>query len=409
MIIRSIKARAAGQHVRARAAVEHIVARSAGQRIDARPAGQHVVARAAIDAGTAVTSGQHVVMRRADQIFDSGQRVAGRIAAIGKAGLQVDDDTVGRIGETGGIDPGAAIQRVGARARDQHVVTGATAQRAAARRGTQRIAIGRPDDVFDIVETVTLGVAELSEAGGEVDRHTRRARRIIGGVVTGAAIERIRPSAAGQQVVARAAGQDVGVGVAGQHVVTGAAGQIFDTRQRIALCIAAMAETIDQADANRLGGSGIVRGVETGSADQLVGASATGQNIVALAALQRVGTSAAQQRVVATAAVERVVALIADQRIGTRAAFDLVGTGGAGDAVVVRRTDDMFDRQQPVALGVAAVADTAVHRDFDPSRRIGIGHGVETSTAVHRIGTAAPGQQIVARATDQRFVRAAAL
>ena len=408
-IIRRIEACAALQQIGARAARQHIVARTADQRIAARAAGDRVVARAAVDHRAAVAAGQRVVLGRTRQVLDRRQGVAGRVAAVGESRLEVDDNPIGRIDEARGIDAVAAQQRVGARARDQHVVARAAGQDAARCRRAQLIVIGRADDVLDVAQPVAFGIAILREARRQIDRNRSGRCGIIGGVVARSAIERIRPRATDQHVVTGTAGQHVGVAVAGQRVIEGRSGDVLDTRKRVALGVAAMPQARHQADLDRLRRGGIVGGVEAAATDQGVRAGSARQRVVAFAAFQRIAAQAAEQRVVAAAAVERIVAVIADQGIRASAALDRVRARRPRDAVVIGRADDMLDRQQPVALGVAALADAAVHRDGDAGPGVGIADRVVSRAAVERVGAAKPDEQIIARAAFQGFVRAAAL
>src|SRR4029453_9718926 len=157
---------------------------------------------------------------------------------------------------------------------------------------------------------------------------------IIGGVDSGAAVERIGAAAALEPVVAAVAIERIGAAAAlegvvvlepGQHVVAGIAdeqirirrtGQVLDADQRVALRGAAKPLVGFQADHDGLCGITVIRGIGS------------------RAAIERIGAAAALDLVVAAKAEDRVVSAIAEDRVG--AIGDAVsGVEGLGVVVSV--------------------------------------------------------------------------
>ena len=411
------------------AAVQHIGARATGQRVVACPAQQRVVAGRAA---------QLVIVIRSDQHLDRHQGIALRIAADADAAIQRDMDCRSRSRIVGRIDAIAAIEQIRARAADQRVVARPAVQLVVARIAGQRVIARRPDQVLDADQHVALGIAAMRDAGAQIHRNRRGRRRIVRGIAAIAAIERVRTRAADQRVVAKPARQHVGPGITGQRVVVVRPDDVFDGDIGIALGGAAMADAGGQIDIDPGVRIGIVRAVVAIAAVQRVGPLAAHQRVVAPAALQQVGRRIADQRVgigpadhvldahqhvalghVArrgravqmhrhralrigivggvepAAADQRVGAIAADQRVIASAAIDHVRARIAGQRVVERRSGQVLDPDQHVALGIAAMAGRAIERDIH--RR---GRGV----VIGRVDPVSADQRIRARAADQNIV-----
>ena len=115
-------------------------------------------------------------------------------------------------------------------------------------------------------------------------------------VVPRAAVQRVLPRAAGQPVVPRAAVQHVGAGAAYQRVAAIGADQVLYPNQGIARGIAARYYSRAEIDAHRGGGSCI------------------GSRICSCPAVQCVSARAAFKRVIACQAGDAVVAVAAEQQ-----------------------------------------------------------------------------------------------
>ena len=113
-----------------------------------------------------------------------------------------------------------------------------------------------------------------------------------------------------------------------------------------------------------------------------VGPEAAVHEVAAAAALQQVVAAAAGQRVAAGRALEHVDAAVTGQG---------VGRGGAGE---------IFDADEFVAFGVAAVGGTGIERDADAGGGPGIVRCVAVNARaqdpVQGVGAAAAPQDVVA-------------
>ena len=431
-IAHRIGARAAIEHVRARAAFDHVVARAARQ---------------VVDPGIA---GQAVVIARTHDPFDRGQRVArGIAAAVGAAG-KVDRDRAGRFRIVRGIGARTAVEHIRARARDERVVARTAGKAAAAGRGAKRIGIGRTGDVLDADIAIARSVAARAGARRQVDGDRRARPRIVGGIATGATVQRVRAAKPCERVIARTAGQHVVARIAGQHVGLGRTDQVLDIGQGVALRIATRAGARRQVDAHARARPGIARRVGAGAAVEHVRARAADQHVVARAADQRIGTAIARQnvclrrtdhpldarqriairiaanartsrkinthasrrrriirRVKSRAAIEgictqaadervriiapaqHVVADIAGQRVGTRAALQRRSGRGRRQRIRIGRPDHALDARQGIARGVAAAGGPGLKVDRNARARCRIVGGVEPGAAGQHIGTRA--------------------
>ena len=335
-----------------------VVARAADQHIGARPARQPVVGR---------ITRQHVIARRPAQILDPGQPVTLGVAAAADARRQVHRHRRGRGAVIGHVAARATVQRVGAAAPRQHVVAGPAGQHIVGGVTDQQVVEAAAQHPLDRHQMVAGRVAGRF-APVQIDLDTRGRVRIIGGVEARATVQRVRAQSADQQVVARPAAQRVIAAAAGQHVGEGRAAQFLDSRQPVALGIAAAPRLTVEPDGDAGGGRGIVRGV------------------AAAPAVQHVRPAAADQRVVARPATQYVRPAIAGQR------------------VVERRSGQVLDAGQHIALRIAAAARRAVQSDGHRRARPGIVRHVDAVAAVQPVRTAAADQYVVACAAAQPVV-----
>ena len=390
-IVRGIDPRTAIEHIRASAADQGIIAIAAVERVIARAAADQIVAVVAVKLVVAARPGQRIVECRARDPFDIGQGIAFGIAAMADAGGKVDIDRRARGGIVGLVKAGAAIEHVRARAAHQHVIPGSARQRVIAGPARKRVVaiaagqaviaaaaakpvvIGRADDRLDPDQLVTGSIPGRADRAIERDHHARARGGIIDRVKPVTADQRVRSDAADQRVVARAAIQHLVAAAADQPVVIGRTDDMLDVLQHIARGIAADPCRAVEKDRDRAGRGRIIGGVEARSA------------------IQRVGPGAAGQRVVAIAALDPVVARAAAQRI------------------VVRRSDQMFDIADHIALGIAAAADRTVERDIDRRARTRIIHRVDARPAIDRVGTVATHDRVVAIAAQQHVAAFAAI
>ena len=276
----------------------------------------------------------------------------------------------------------------------------------------QRIVMLRAHDMLDSGQHVALrpaaGAVNPNPVGVESQPHAFL-RLLVGHGVDAAA--------SGQRIAAVPAVEPVVLAAAGQAVVAARPHQLLDSRQRVALRVAAGARGPSDGKIHRhgRGGRGIGHPVKVPvAADQAVRARAAEHCIVARAAEQRVAARAARQRVAALAARQLVVALAARQRVVARAARQRVIARAARQRVVVPAA-----RQLVVALAaehcivaraaaqrVAAraarqrvVAGPAVQAVRAPAAR----QRVVAGSAVERIAALIAGQGIAEGRADQVF------
>ncbi len=232
-------------HIKAAAARKHIRPGRPYQRVVAKPAFQRVA--------TGCTH-QHVGKSAADQMFDTCQDIALRIAANPGAAIKVRGNPAARCRIGCRINAAAAINRISARATHDGIVATAAQQRIIARSAQQRI-------------------------------------------------------------IARAALKPVIAGRTQQHVIVGRTDHPLDAQQRIALGIPAKARARLQIDINRRARCGIIRRVEPGAAVKHICARAAGQRIIASPAHERIGPATAQQLVLARAAFKQFGPRIAGNHV----------------------------------------------------------------------------------------------
>ena len=329
-----VRAVAASQDVGPAAAFQCIRAESAIKRVPAAVAGQDV---AVIGAGQVLNANQSVG-RRAVANRDRG------VAANGGAVREIDCHRFpgSRIGS--GINAGAAVDYIRARAANQNVVAVAAFQciraesaikRVPAAVAGQDVAVIGAGQVLNANQSVgrravanrDRGVAANGGAVREIDCHRFPGSRIGSGINAGAAVDYIRARAANQNVVAVAAFKRVGDLIACQRVVARSAYQVFYFAQHVALGVPAAAPARVKGHPHRLGRPGV------------------GCGINALPAAQQVRARAADQRVRPRGAFQRVV---------PGPAFEPVGAAIPCQAVVPRPAYQVFYSAQHVARGMPA-------------------------------------------------------
>ncbi len=124
----AVGAVAALEIVVAVAARHPVVAGAAVESVVAAVAPHGVVAGTAIDAVGGVVALQGIAVARAVEVLDAAQMIAGGVAAGRGAEEQVDADTGVGAAVGGGVDAGAADDRVALGTTDNDVVAGATVE-----------------------------------------------------------------------------------------------------------------------------------------------------------------------------------------------------------------------------------------------------------------------------------------
>src|SRR5712671_2657260 len=155
--------------IEARTAVKNVGPGAAGQDVIAVAADERVVSVAAIESVVAAAADQHVVARvaaervakpGADKLFDMKIDVALRVASPSEARFEIGDDEGVRCRVVDGIESGAAVDILGARAGINQVIAGAGGDIAAARAGMDDVisaagsndvmTIASPDDIIAV-------------------------------------------------------------------------------------------------------------------------------------------------------------------------------------------------------------------------------------------------------------------
>ena len=335
-VIGDVETIAADQHIGPDATVEGVVADTAVKDVDA------------------VIAVQAVIKATAEQIFDGHELVAGGVgAAVGQPAGQIDRDRTSRMHVRRRVIARAAIKLVTQAPAFEHVVAAISGQ---------LVVEGRAGQVFDAVIGIAGGFAGITQRIHQADMHAGLRIGIAGRVAAGATEQRIGTAPAGQQVIAGAAVEPVVGSVAGEFIGIARTDQVFNVLQHVALGLAARPGCAGQAHAHRQYRCRIAG------------------RVVALAALQDIRTQATGQQVIAGAAVEQV------------------GVGVTGEHIVEDRADDGFDASERVALGIAATTLAAGQADHHGSRRVGIRRRIEAGTADERIGTATAFEHVIAGA-----------
>ena len=417
-------------NVDAAAAVEHIGAGAAGQRIIAGTTAQRVITAAA---------SEMVGKGRTGQALDRNQRIALRIAAFAQTAVERDIDCRCRCGIIGRVDPVATVEHISPGTADQRVIACPARQHVVTGIAGQHVGKGRTGQPFDRNQRIAFGIATMRAAGGKIDRDRSIGCGIVGHIIAIAAVENIGPGTADQRVVAIAARQLVDPAITDQQVVVVGPRNIFDRLIGIALGRAARSRACGQVDRDTGGGIGIVGGVGAVAAHQRIRAKTTAQRVIACAAIEQVAGGIADQcigigsaddmldaaqhialrhiadrsgtieidrdrplrvgiirRVETAAADQGIGARTADQRIVAQPAVDDIGAAVAGEAIAKRRSGQVFDTDQHIAFGIAAMAHAAIERDIHGGRRGVIIGGVDAVATHQRVGAGAADQRVVA-------------
>ena len=346
--------------------VDKVRAAATRQRVGAEVADQRVVVAAAVQPVVVVIADEQVGPRRADDIADADQDIALRVAADSGPRRQVDRHGLARRGVDRRVGAAAADQGVAAARTDQGVGAGPAIDDVAVAVARERVVLVRAAQVGQPDQHVTLGVAAGPGVRSEVHRDARARTGVVRRVCPAAADQRVGAEAAGQRILAGAAIQQVVVGIARDLVVAAGADHVGDGHEQVAGRIAAEIAGTAEIDRDRPDRAGIVHGVRAATA---------------------------LQRIAAEAALERVVSL---------AAIEYIGVAITGDYVRSGRTDDVADRDEHVALGVAAdrAAIPEVQRDALPRGRV-VGR-IDAATALQRIGADRADQRVVIAAAIQQ-------
>ena len=149
----------------------------------------------------------------------------------------------------------------------------------------------------------------------------------------------VKTCAAAQRVVAGAAKQPVRAAVTFQPVIETRADQVLDVEEKVALRVAPSSGGPIKANGDASRGAGVSRGVH---------ASATVEDVAALAAKNEVIAGATVNLIIASTAIEAVGVLAAGQGIVASAARDDVSSGSAGNVVIGRGPDQNVVTAEPV-------------------------------------------------------------
>ena len=112
-------------------------------------------------------------MIRADEVLDSVQHIARRVAALGPAGTQVHTHARVRTRIAGRIGARAAVQGIAPRAALKHVVASAALQYVGRGIAGEGVVMIRADEVFDTAQHIARRVATGAGGGAQVYVHAR--------------------------------------------------------------------------------------------------------------------------------------------------------------------------------------------------------------------------------------------
>ena len=357
-----------GRQVGAVAAVELVLPGATHQGVAAGAAEEPVIARARHQHVGVGVARQGVVVLRAFQVLDAVVAVAQRVAGVAGRGLEAGLHALGGFQIAGGVGAFTAHQAVGAFVALQPVVARAPRQQVGAGVARQFIGEAAARQVLDVLQAVPLGVAAAALAGGEAHDDPGPRARVGGGVGALAAPQFVGARSAFQRVVTPAAVEPVGRRVAGEPVARVRADHRLDLAQRVAFGVAARGRARGQVHR------------DPGSRGAVVG------RVAAFAAHERIGAAAARQQVVAGAA---------RQAVGSRV---------AAQGVVARRTPQVFDAREGVALGVTPGSDARRQVQGHALGRGCIARGVAAGAADQRVRPRPAFENVAARATVQRVV-----
>ena len=378
-----------------------------GQPVRPPRAGQRVRARAALDHVVPIAARDGVVVRRPQHPFEPGDRVAGGVPARGSAACEVHRhlgvracvgepvlaappgqpvaagpafEGVGPVASEEGVGPARSAQAVRTARPAQPVARAGSGEGVGVRGPQHRLDVGlEPAQRARVGQRVALGVSPGDRSGREAHRDARIRVGIGDPVGARAARERVRARPAGQRVVVRPAGQHVAAFPAEEQVVPGPAVQrvVVPGHRRVAQPV-----RVRPVRRERVG---------------------------------RVGP-----------AVEGVVPRGARERVRAVPALELVRLRVARQRVVRGRAEDVLEPGDAVSLRVAARRRPGgeVHRDprgaafgTEPGC-IAVGHPVGAAAAGERVRACASVEHVVARPAvqgvgparaDQAVARARAL
>ena len=385
----------ADDKVAARAGLDVVIAIAAIDQLVAGIDADRIRAAAPVDTGDLGVAGKAVVFLAQREVFDVGQHVAGRIAALfGQAIGQVDGDggrgavdrKVDAIAAIQRVGPGAAVQRILSGARSQDVVARATDKVVVTAIAGQRVVAGPSRQVFDRRQNVARRLPSRGSARAKVDVHSGGIAAIERAVGARAAVQRIGANVAFQEVVTVAASdavvafeaaQVVVFRVPGQGVVAGAGPDLFDARQDVTLRRSAAAHAGGQVHGQIDGIKAVFGAVDAIAADQRIGARVTAQGVVAIARVDQ---------------------------IGAVAATDVVGLRRAGQRVIAAAAPEVFKPGKDVALRIAPAGGAGLQVDRNTRGVRGIMQPVDTRTTIQRVGPGVARDDIAAVPTRNAVV-----
>ena len=360
-------------HVATEATVEAVVAAAADQGVVAQAADEAVVARAAAvedviavvagdRVGQRITSAVEVCAAGEDEVLEVGPEcVADRGAhGVGARRYPLGHAVAGVVDHVG-VVAGTAGHDVGTGAAVEDVVA-AVAGEAVGERVAGAVDVGAAGEfqVFqvganDVADRRADGVGTLvgqfrDQVAGAVDDVDIVADTAAQGVCARAAIERVGPGVADQ---------DVGLRIAGEGVVAGAAGEVLDGDEAVAA-----AEAIGYAhriargiegDRQVAAAGAVVGGVDAGTAVEGIVAGAPDQGIVSGLAVDRIVAPAPVEHVVETVAVDGVVAVAGNDPLDVAQGLHAEPAGIDGGVVAgLNQQHDQVARDRAVVGRVAA-------------------------------------------------------
>ena len=116
------------------------------------------------------------------------------------------------------------------------------------------------------------------------------------------------------------------------------------------------------------------------------------------------GCGSISHAVVAAAADDRIRTRTGQERIIAEPAVQRVGAGPARQRIVVVRPDQLFDRDQRIARGIAGGAGHRCQADRDARQRVGIACRIGADPAVQHVRARPAHQRVVAGAARQCFI-----
>ena len=320
------------------------------------PAVEAVGSFSAFDDVTGGVADEGVGMVGADDVLESAHGVAGGVPSAEGVGAKIDVDGGVRVFVQEHVASAVAREPVAARPALDAVVAGVPGK---------GVGVGRADDVVETGKSVAFGVSArgpASDRRGEVDVDAGIGAGVDDGVFARLSVQRVGALAAPYRIVAFAAEDGVracsaveavgalaavdGVAVPISDEGIGIAGavEILESRDDVALRVAARGGGRGEVDRDPLRGIAAVVGKEVAASpsDERVGAFSSADGVVAFARIDVVRAGSSFDAVVAAGegaafgvSEDSVVAGTAGQGVVTGAAGEPVATGFAFDAVVV--------------------------------------------------------------------------